>query len=226
MYQPCSSVREELSVYKDWARRKRVDGVILVDLRADDPRPALLARLGVPAVLAGGPDPENIVPSLSIDDSGAMETILRHLVSCGHRRIAYLSGDRTLDYSRDRERMFREFAKRCDLESIRVEYTNFSVDIASAMTLAMLCGSNPPTAFIYENETLAAASLHAITEWLLNTPSRNPDAPRYPHNLPAIVSFEDSFLCVSIYPSLTSVHRDPSVYVNEGRQTADQGHQR
>lgn len=212
LYRPCSSVREELSVYEDWARRKRVDGVILVDLRADDPRPALLARLGVPAVLAGGPDPENIVPSLSIDDSGAMETILRHLVSCGHRRIAYLSGDRTLDYSRDRERMFREFAKRRDLESIRVEYTNFSVDIASAMTLAMLCGSNPPTAFIYENETLAAASLHAITEWLLNTPSRNPDAPRYPHNLPAIVSFEDSFLCVSIYPSLTSVHRDPSVY--------------
>ena len=76
------------------------------------------------------------------------------------------------DYSRDRERMFREFAKRRDLESIRVEYTNFSVDIASAMTLAMLCGSNPPTAFIYENETLSAASLHAITEWLLNTPSR------------------------------------------------------
>lgn len=90
LYRPCSSVREELSVYEDWARRKRVDGVILVDLRADDPRPALLARLGVPAVLAGGPDPENIVPSLSIDDSGAMETILRHLVSCGHRRIAYL----------------------------------------------------------------------------------------------------------------------------------------
>lgn len=58
LYRPCSSVREELSVYEDWARRKRVDGVILVDLRADDPRPALLARLGVPAVLAGGPDPE------------------------------------------------------------------------------------------------------------------------------------------------------------------------
>lgn len=212
LYRPCSSVREEQAVYKDWARRKRVDGVILVDLRADDPRPDLLDRLGVPAVLAGGPDPANIVPSLSIDDSGTMESVLKHLVAQGHRRIAYLSGDPTLDYSRDRESAFREFARRRHLESIRVEFTDFHVDEAAELTLAMLQGDEPPTAFIYESETLAAASLHAVTEWLFQSPSDDPDAPRYPRNLPAIVSFEDSFLCVSTYPALTSVHRDPSVY--------------
>lgn len=39
LYRPCRSLNEEMSVYRDWASRKRVDGVILVDLRADDPRP-------------------------------------------------------------------------------------------------------------------------------------------------------------------------------------------
>lgn len=39
LYRHCRSLNEEMSVYRDWASRKRVDGVILVDLRADDPRP-------------------------------------------------------------------------------------------------------------------------------------------------------------------------------------------
>ena len=102
LYRPCRFLNEEMSVYKDWASRKRVDGVILVDLRADDPRPELLKNLGVRAVLAGGPDPNNYVPSLSIDDSRTMGTVLEHLSSLGYRRIAYLSGDPNLDYSQGR----------------------------------------------------------------------------------------------------------------------------
>ena len=112
LYRPCRSLNEEMSVYRDWASRKRVDGVILVDLRADDPRPKLLKELGVRAVLAGGPDPNNYVPSLSIDDSRTMGTVLEHLSSLGHRRIAYLSGDSNLDYSQGRVSAFRSFAKR------------------------------------------------------------------------------------------------------------------
>ena len=42
LFRPCTSDKEAIAVYRDWARRKRVDGVILVDLYADDPRPQLL----------------------------------------------------------------------------------------------------------------------------------------------------------------------------------------
>ncbi|NMM97738.1 LacI family DNA-binding transcriptional regulator [Bifidobacterium olomucense] len=219
LYRPCSSAREEAAVYRDWSARKRVDGVILVDLRTDDPRPELLTSMGMPAVLAGGPDPNNLIPSLSIDDSKTMDTILDHLRSMGHRRIAYLSGDPTLDYSRGREAAFREFAVKNGLESIYVEYTDFDAERASEQTLALLQSSNPPTAFIYESETLAAASLHSITEWyVLDNYERTVQGvgelsgPRYPFNLPAIVSFEDSFVCEAAYPSITSVHRDASEY--------------
>ena len=57
LFRPCTSLREEQSVYRDWSRRKRVDGVVLVDLRDNDPRPDLVTRLGLSAVLAGGPAP-------------------------------------------------------------------------------------------------------------------------------------------------------------------------
>ena len=63
LFRPCTSDKEAIAVYRDWARRKRVDGVILVDLYADDPRPQLLTELGLPSVLAGGPDPSNLIPS-------------------------------------------------------------------------------------------------------------------------------------------------------------------
>ncbi|NEG54395.1 LacI family DNA-binding transcriptional regulator [Bifidobacterium platyrrhinorum] len=215
LYRPCQSLREECAVYKDWAARKRVDGVILVDLRDGDPRPGMLKDLGVPTVLAGGPDPENLVPSLSIDDSRTMGTILEHLAAQGHRRIAYLSGDPSLDYSRGREAAFRAFARRNALESIRIEFTDFDAERAARLTMEMLDGDLPPTAFIYETELLAASSLHAMAARMLGDgPGDGGGPPRgvYPDDLPAIVSFEDSFVCEVSYPSITSVHRDAGEY--------------
>ncbi|TCO49117.1 regulatory LacI family protein [Kribbella antiqua] len=53
--QVVSDLAEELSTYRKWAAERRVDGVIVVDLRVDDPRIPLLRKLGLPAVLVGDP---------------------------------------------------------------------------------------------------------------------------------------------------------------------------
>lgn len=201
LFRPCASLDEELATYMDWSRRKRVDGVVLVDLLADDPRPALLRGLGMPAVLAGGPDPENNLPSLSIDDSRTMTTILKHLSKRGHTHIAYLSGDGNLDYSKARVSSFRLFARQHGLDSTDVEFTDFDPDRAADMTRRLSGGPNPFTAFIYENEILAAASLRSLIQ------AGGEGTP-----LPAIVSFEDSFICQSTCPTITSVHRDAGLY--------------
>ncbi|OZG68067.1 LacI family DNA-binding transcriptional regulator [Bifidobacterium eulemuris] len=214
LFRPCKSTREEMSVYRDWARSKRVDGVILVDLRADDPRPKLLRDLGLPAVLAGGPDPDDIVPSLSIDDSRTMETILTHLTLLGHRRIAYLSGDSHLDYCMERTKAFERFTSSRGLGPLWIEFTDFDMDKALIATQRLLAEDEPPTAFIFESETLAAASIRVITEVKVRqsyTAERGSGGV-YPYNMPATVSFEDSFICESAYPSITAVHRDAGEY--------------
>lgn len=46
LFRPCATLAEELDTYRDWARRKRVDGVILVDLLADDPGPGSFMTWG------------------------------------------------------------------------------------------------------------------------------------------------------------------------------------
>ena len=42
-------------MYRRWFGEHRVDGVLMVDLRVDDPRVDELVRLGLPAVVVGGP---------------------------------------------------------------------------------------------------------------------------------------------------------------------------
>ena len=218
LFRPCATLDEELDTYRDWARRKRVDGVVLVDLLSDDPRPRLLHNLGLPAVLAGGPDSDNYLPSLSIDDSRTMTTIMDHLSSRGHARIAYLSGDKNLDYSRARVSSFKEFVSRKNLGEPKVEFTDFTPDKAAAFTLRLSSGKNPYTAFIYENEIMAAASLRAMLEsrtasMAVQGSDEKTAAPALAcMGLPAMVSFEDSFICQSTYPSITSVHRDAGLY--------------
>lgn len=57
-----SGHREENALYERLAAEGRVDGAVLTDARDDDARPALLARLGLPAVLLGSPDDTAVVP--------------------------------------------------------------------------------------------------------------------------------------------------------------------
>lgn len=210
LFRPCRSLEEELTTYEDWARRKRVDGVILVDSLIDDPRPGRLKALGMPAVLAGGPDTHHELPSLSIDDSKTMTTILKHLRAQGHRRIAYLSGDPKLDYSRARASAFHHFAQGNGLDSAIVKFTDFDPDEAVNQTLSLFSGTHPYTAFIYENEILAAASLRSLN--MRRSDDAAVDLPARTDALPGIVSFEDSFICQSTSPSITAVHRDAGLY--------------
>ena len=61
---------------------------------------------------------------------------------------------------------------------------------------------------------MAAASLRALSSIMLTSDMLSWDSGirRFPYDLPAIVSFEDSAICESAFPSITAVHRDASLY--------------
>ncbi|MFF4580564.1 LacI family DNA-binding transcriptional regulator [Streptomyces sp. NPDC001373] len=54
LFQVVEDVEAECAVYRRWWAERRVDGVLVVDPRTRDPRPPLLSRLGLPAVVIGG----------------------------------------------------------------------------------------------------------------------------------------------------------------------------
>ena len=62
MLQIVEDVEAETVALRRWWAERRVDGVLLVDLRVDDPRVPLVEELGLPAVIVGGPGPTGSLP--------------------------------------------------------------------------------------------------------------------------------------------------------------------
>src|SRR4051794_24212637 len=83
---------EEEAGYRRLAGAGRVDGVFLLDLRVADPRIALLAELGMPAVSIARPDGPSGFPAVLVDDRPGIAAAVRHLADLGHRRIAHVAG--------------------------------------------------------------------------------------------------------------------------------------
>ena len=65
-------VRAEIAVYRRWWGERRVDGVLMMDLRVEDPRVDELAGLGLPAVVVGGPLQNRALPAVWHDEASVI----------------------------------------------------------------------------------------------------------------------------------------------------------
>ncbi len=80
---------------------RRVDGIIVVG-RQTDPRPSLGQQLPVPVVYAYAPSDDSRDLSLTPDNESGGRLAIEHLLSCGRRRIAHVSGDPSYLAAQDR----------------------------------------------------------------------------------------------------------------------------
>ncbi len=96
----------EADTYRKLASERRVDGVILTDLRAADERLALVAALGLAAVTVGQPDIESPFPAVPVDVVAGVEAMVDHLVGLGHRSLAHVAGAPTILHERRRRTAF------------------------------------------------------------------------------------------------------------------------
>ncbi|MBT2517728.1 LacI family DNA-binding transcriptional regulator [Streptomyces sp. ISL-90] len=80
---------------------RRVDGIIVVG-RQTDSRPSLGHDLPVPVVYAYAPSDDPTDVSVTPDNVAGGRLALEHLLACGRRRIAHISGDPTYAAAQDR----------------------------------------------------------------------------------------------------------------------------
>jgi LacI family transcriptional regulator len=80
---------------------RRVDGLIVVG-RQTDPRPSLGPDVPVPVIYAYAPSDDPADYSLTPDNRRAGQLAMEHLLGCGRRRIAQISGDPSYAAARDR----------------------------------------------------------------------------------------------------------------------------
>lgn len=199
LFQVARDVTEECAVYRRWWAEHRVDGVLVVDPRSDDPRPGLLDELGLPAVLIGGA-PDERHPGLSsvwADDAGAMASVVDRLYGLGHRRIVHIAGLPGLAHTERRIRTLRTEALRRGLTEVESVTTDYSDTQGAAVTRRVLDHSPAPTALVYDNDVMAVAGIAAATGLGFSVPA---DV--------SVISWEDSALCRLVKPWLSALSRD------------------
>lgn len=75
---------------RDVVATSLVDGVMLMEVQEQDPRVALLADLGTPAVIVGSPDRAHGLPCVDFDFATMAHELAHHLLELGHSAVGYL----------------------------------------------------------------------------------------------------------------------------------------
>ncbi|OON83041.1 LacI family DNA-binding transcriptional regulator [Streptomyces tsukubensis] len=188
-------VAEESALYERLAAESRVDGAVLTDARADDPRPPLLRRLGLPAVLLGSPDGGCEVPTVGLGEQGAgIREAVAHLLALGHRRIAYVTGPAELLHTRLRGSVVLAELAAAGLSPSAVLHTDFTEGAAVRATDELLALPERPTAVVYANDSMAVCGIGAAQRAGL----------RVPDDL-SVVGYDDLPLGRWLHPRLTTV---------------------
>lgn len=188
--------RQEAETYRGLAADRRVDGVILMDLRADDPRVDLVRELGLAAVTLGTPDVDSTFPSVTSDDGAGIRLAVEHLADLGHRRIAHVAGPGGMLHAARRRAAFAAAAAAAGARGEIIE-TDFSAAAGAAATARLLDAAEPPTAIVYSNDSMAVAGIGVAQR-------RGLDVPR---DL-SVTGFDDTEIGRHVHPSLTSVATD------------------
>ncbi len=198
--QLAEDIDSELSVYRRWWAERRVDGVLVVDLRIDDPRVDEIVLLGLPAVVVGGPVATNALPAVWHDEASVMFELVRYLAALGHRRIARVAGLAEFVHTHVRTAAFGEVTDSLSVAA-HVISTDYTPESGARATRHLLSDPSPPTAIIYDSDVLAVTGLGVAHQMGFSVPEDL-----------SIAAWDDSLLCQVVHPPLTTVSRDISAY--------------
>jgi DNA-binding LacI/PurR family transcriptional regulator len=201
------SEEAEISSYRQLAAHGRVDGVILSDLRRDDPRIALVSELGLRAITLGHPDAVSPFPAISVDDSPGIRAAVAHLADLGHERIAHVAGPSRMLHGIRRSNSFASVLRERGLVDTLVVETDFTAADGARATRELLALADRPTAIVYSNDVMAIAGLGVAQR----------SGFEVPRDL-SITGFDGSDVGAHIYPSLTTV---TTAVQDWGRQAAE-----
>lgn len=181
--------------------RGRVDGLILMTPDLDAASAGRSLPAGFPVVLLNCPPSDAPCDTLGIANFEGAQTMIRHLASLGHRRIAIICGaERNFDAA-ERLRGYRAAIAELGLEADpALELPgDFSEAAGHAAGRRILNDARRPTAVFGANDCMTIGALSAFREAGLRVPADI-----------ALAGFDDIPMAQYVDPALTSVHVDIS----------------
>ena len=210
LLQVAPDLEAEMDIYRRWSSERRVDAVVVVDLRVGDLRVALLDTLDLPAVFVGDPSLARGFTSVWTDDSTAMRSAVSHLASLGHRRLARVGGLGELGHVAIRDAAFAAAVAEHGIEG-RLVHADFSAEAGRRATEDLVGGPDVPSAILFDNDLMAVAALSTLSELGVVVPDEV-----------NVLAWDDSALCEITHPQLSAMSHDVmSMGAHVGRRLFD-----
>lgn len=196
LLQVTADLDEELALYPKWSSERRVDGVVVVDVRVDDPRIPALQRWPIPAVFVGDPSMTGGYTTVWSDDATAMDVAVAYLAGLGHRRLVRIAGLADFGHVVIRDAAFTRSAVKYDVAG-EVIHADFSEQAGRHATRRAMQAEQPPTALLFDNDLMAVAALATLTELGISVPEQV-----------SLIAWDDSTLCEITHPELSAMSHD------------------
>jgi DNA-binding LacI/PurR family transcriptional regulator len=177
---------------------QHVDGVVFASVHINDPLPAIIAELGIPAVSVGRLSAVPDLPFVDADNVGGAYGAVRHLLASGRRRIATIAGCLDTDVAQSRLTGYRDAVRDAGivLEADLVVSGDFT-DADGERAMRSLLQRRPDLDAVFAaSDLMASGALKALA-----TGGR-----RVPADI-AVVGFDDSLIAAHTSPRLTSVRQ-------------------
>lgn len=177
--------------------RRRVDGLVLTTISDDHTYLQTERDQGVPMVFVDRPPRGLEADTVLTDNRQASATAVAHLLSHGHRDIAFLSDDLEVATARERHRGYAETLADAGVLPGPVVTGVRSVEAAYEAVRNLVCGPHRPTAVFTSQNLVSIGGIRALHDLGLR------------HEI-AMVGFDDVFLADMLEPALTVVAQDPA----------------
>jgi DNA-binding LacI/PurR family transcriptional regulator len=188
----------ERVAYQRLARDGRVDGVVIADLRQDDPRFELVQDAGLAFASLGWPPEPTTMPVLVYDERQAIADVVAHLVTLGHRRIAQVVGPQVGAPARQRRELYQKSLRDHGIDDARWIESDYTASGGRAATAQLLDAAQRPTAIIYSNDLMAIAGMGTVFARGL----------RVPEDI-SVVGWDDVTVSQFLHPALSTVSEHP-----------------
>lgn len=171
---------------------RRVDGILVVPAGMQHGYLVPEMRAGTPVVFIDRPAGDIVADTVLVDNIGGTVQAVTHLVSHGHRRVAFLADSPDIYTAAERLRGFREGCARAGIgydERLVVMRTPTPESVAEAVK-TLLAGPDPATAVVAGNNRVAVNLLRALA---------------HTERRPAMISFDDFELADLLDPPVSVI---------------------
>jgi LacI family transcriptional regulator len=198
LFSTSPSAQQQTS-YMDFVKQRRVDGVVMMGIRLDDPYTREVVEASVPSVLVDVPLTSATCSYVMTDNVGGARMAVEHLIEQGHRQIGFVNGHAQAAVSQERLRGYQEAMERSGI-GYRPEwvfFSNFQLEGGAEGARTLLQEHPDLTAIFFASDLMALGAIKSLQEQGVQVPDQI-----------SVVGFDDIQIASLMHPALTTVRQN------------------